>query len=277
VKNLLIILSGLMFGWTVGTAWGGEPQRIQNLAPLRTADDSRGWEGVGRLEIAGGAFCTAALVSDTHVVTAAHCLFAAGSSIRIEDSSLVFRAGYRSGRAEAERRIRRSVVHPAYDPAAPETPISLGSDLALVELDQPIRNTRVLPFESARATGRGASVRVVSYAVRRATTPSLQNVCHVLGALGPAQVLDCDIDRGASGAPIFTVEGGVARITSIVSAKAQMGGAPVALAAPVREGLSLLREKLAASDGTFHRSRPASRTLHRDNARDLAGAKFLRP
>jgi len=47
--------------------WAALPATAQDsgLRTLETFDAVRGWEGVGRLDIAGKGFCTAALIDET--------------------------------------------------------------------------------------------------------------------------------------------------------------------------------------------------------------------
>lgn len=246
------------------------------VAPMNTVDSGRGWEAVGRLHIGQGSFCTASLISPTLVLTAAHCLFDEKTGARIPDVELEFRAAYRGGRAEAYRGARRSIVHPDYAGAAPESPARVAADLALIELDQPIQKSGIAPFALGRKPGEGDSVQVVSYAVNRAEAPSLQNLCHVLGAFEAAQVLSCQIDFGSSGAPIFVVRDGVARIVSVVSSKARMDGQRVALVAPVEDAVQMLAAQLAAQEPVFRSSREPER-IARGVGLDASGAKFLRP
>jgi secreted trypsin-like serine protease len=85
-----------------------------------TGDDTRGWEAVGRLNIAGKAFCTGSLVSETIVLTAAHCLFDAESGAAFDPTSIEFLAGWRDGRAAAYRGVRRAAIHPDYDFDGPD-------------------------------------------------------------------------------------------------------------------------------------------------------------
>ena len=91
------------------------------LRALMTANDSKGWEAVGRLNIAGEAFCTGALISETLVLTAAHCVYNADTGERYPANSIEFLAGWRNGRAVAYRSVRRYVVNEAYDFAGEDT------------------------------------------------------------------------------------------------------------------------------------------------------------
>jgi len=150
----------------------------------------------------------------------------------------------------------------------------VADDLALIELDQPIRLASIRPFETGALPAKGDAVGVVSYAQGRAEAASLQEVCHVLGQQPGVLVLSCKVDFGASGAPIFAITGGVARVVSVVSAKAEIDGRQVALGTSLAAPLADLRAALVDEDGVFYRATPPIQML---SGHQAGGAKFIRP
>ncbi len=270
---LLTLTSALFLG---APALANDPTALSKLV---TGNDSKGWEAVGRIDVAGRSFCTGALIAPNLVLTAGHCLFNPKTLARVANDEVQFRAGWRSGRASAYRGVRSSVVHPDFDYGGPDKVHRVANDLALLELDHPVENVSVTPFDIAKRPRKGAEVAVVSYAVDRADNPSLQQLCHVLARQSGALVLSCDANFGTSGAPVFVMDQGVARIVSVISAKADLKGKTVSLGTSLQKPLAEMRTLLAAQPGpgtTTAGSLPKVRRLSVGEQRNT-GAKFLRP
>ena len=262
----------LCFFATIGQA------QDTRLKRLDTGDDSRGWEAVGRLDIDGRGFCTGALIAPDLVLTAAHCLFDKQSGMRVDHAKIEFLAGWRNGRASAYRWVRRAVIHPDYSYDDALATARVRNDVALLELHHPIRNTTVIPFETDARPVKGGRIGVVSYAKDRSEAPSIQEMCRVLARQQGVLVMSCDIDFGSSGAPVFSFDGETARIVSVVSAKAEVDGAPVSLGTALAEPLARLRAELAAGRGTFGEGEsPRVRRIIVGGARGETGAKFVKP
>ena len=244
------------------------------LRRLDTSDESRGWNAVGRLNMGSRSFCTGALIAPNLVLTAAHCLFDSRSGARINTDDIEFLAGWRNGRAAAYRGIKRAVAHPEYVYGGGDKLTRVSYDLALLELDQPIRMTSIHPFETDPLPHKGDEVGVVSYARDRSEAPSLQEVCHVLDQEDLLLVLSCNVDFGSSGAPIFSVRDGVARVVSVVSSKADYAGSSVALGTSLQGPLLALRATLDAESNPFQKVDPALRAMESGAG---SSAKFLKP
>lgn len=241
------------------------------LVTLQTRDASKGWDAVGRLDIQNKGFCTAALIQSRLILTAAHCLYD-NDGVLVAPDRFRFEAGLRDGRAQASRGITRILAHPDYNHNGSQTDTAqVANDIAILELDQPIRDGRIIPYAIAAKPRAGDQIGIVSYARDRANAASLQEVCNVINRQDGVLLMTCDITFGASGAPVFTMNDGQVRIVSVVSAMADIDGQRISIGTSLQQPLAqLLRDFASNSTG-------GARKVITTGQRSEGGAKFVRP
>ncbi|GAA6179071.1 MULTISPECIES: trypsin-like serine peptidase [unclassified Shimia] len=188
-----------------------------------------GEAAVGRLVVSGQAMCTGALISVDTVLTAAHCVYDQRSGRKVAPATIEFQAGLKAGKATAVRQVSAVTVHPKYEHRGRGN-AQVGHDLALLKLSKPISKNSVLPMRYGANLASGDMLGVLSYTVSNRADPILEYPCRVLAQQGETLVMSCEVEFGASGAPVLALTNGRnPSVVSVVSAKAAMGGKNVSV------------------------------------------------
>ncbi|WP_371225023.1 trypsin-like serine peptidase [Roseovarius sp. 2305UL8-3] len=245
------------------------------LIRLTDRDDLFGWEGVGRVDIKGGAYCTGVLIAPNLVLTAAHCVYDPQGRLRAADS-LMFRAGLADGQALAEQPVRRIAAHKSFDPRVSFGTRTIRYDAALLELAAPIPTSVADPFILQKHAGKGQDVSVVSYGRGRDEALSWQRECSVLGRAEGLIAFDCNVTYGSSGAPVFVREGGRARILTLISGGEVKDGPRMAFGMDLPPLLDQLKRDLRAMPKATASSTGLRRVKIGEGG-TASGAKFAKP
>jgi hypothetical protein len=150
------------------------------------------------------------------------------SQRQVATNRIHFLAGWRLGEAVAHRKVRRVILHRDYSFTATNPRDRVEKDVALLVLAEPIPRELARPFLRNRTPAQGQRLQIVSYGRDRPEAPSIEERCSADQISGRVIVMDCDVTFGVSGSPVFTLENGEARITSVVSAMGRRGEERVA-------------------------------------------------
>lgn len=205
-------VSGLATALVLGTA----PLHAAERAISPGAEAER-WAAVGILQVSGNGFCSAALLDQRTVLTAAHCVYPDGGRRVFDPSEITFHAGWRDGLTAAQRQAVRVIAHRSYDPRRAYDTENIAADLAIVELEDPIDAGAAQAFGHMDKVRVGEDVAIVSFSGRRSDIATLADGCEVQSREGDILILSCGSSPGMSGAPVFGFVNGKPRIIALIS------------------------------------------------------------
>jgi protease YdgD len=240
------------------------------LVGLNRIEQASPWKAVGRLDSNGG-YCTATLIAPNLVLSAAHCTFdAQGAPLSAKD--FIFRAGFRNGRVEAERKVVQIARPEGYHQRNDDWATRIANDVVLLRLAGPIATHVISPFVIEPRRLNQGEVSVVSYGRGRDNLPSLQQTCTVLNNYRGMMTMDCNTTFGSSGAPVFYRDGSQIRIASIISGSAEINGTRRTTGVALPALVAQLKAQLIAEGA------PPPARLKRIGVgnRAAGGAKFIR-
>jgi V8-like Glu-specific endopeptidase len=165
------------------------------------------WSAMGRLNMAGRAYCSAVLIGERHILTAAHCLWNAARQDWWPAGSIHFIAGYQGGEALLVSLVKNYVIADHYRGEPPADLTHADTDWAIAELEEPLGKNAGWIASDARP-GHADLLGHLGYRAESRFAMSLDYGCKILGTIDQNRLLwdDCEAAHGDSGGPLLSFQ-----------------------------------------------------------------------
>ena len=204
------------------------------------------WSAIGRLNVGNHSYCSAVMISERHILTAAHCLWLASERRWWPPSAIQFVPGFQ-GDPVVHTRVKSYVVADGYSfdrhRASP-------SDWAVAELAEPLG--RQVGWLASGGLDTSGLIGHAGYRADHRYAVTLDYGCRVLAA-PPANPLlweNCEDLQGDSGGPVLAFLPGGPRVVGIVVATTARRGGGITAAVAVSTFTDRGRFPKAASAAT---------------------------
>ncbi len=232
------LLPLLLFIWiaqplTAGKRLSPEERTIVDAA-------SHPWNAIGRVNRAGTGHCTGVLITPSHVLTAAHCLWNPRTGQPLPVTELHFLAGYQKGRYVAHGRVKSLFINPHYNPDISDHLKRAETDWAIINLTSPLSGVKPLPLMPLnRATLQklhksGNKIEQAGYSRDWQYVLTRDDDCVLHGFIEGKKLLahSCRAIGGDSGSPLIANDGKRRLVIAIHVGRAKENERELGLAVP---------------------------------------------
>lgn len=218
--------------------------RAAALALLLAAPAAAGPDlpaALGRIEGAALGACTGILIAPDQVLTSATCLMGPFGGLP-EPARLTFSAGLTGGKAQAEARGARLILHPSHREGS-VAPGGFYADAALLVLDAPL----AVPPAVNRQPAAGRTYAVAWFERRGDKGMPVVQTCRAAPFPPPYQPYECGdrVDWDATGGAVFDLGRGTPAVVGLVLNANRSSGSRWLNTLPVTAALSDLRAEAA--------------------------------